>query len=104
MIWSSSDKIRKNNKKHEQISKKKYFHNTKLIVAIKATREIGHSFPLKDKVSEPKNKSLVVYQINCKNYNGKAERILYIRIEEHKKDSNSALFRHKLETNHQINF
>ena len=27
-----------------------------------------------------------------------------IRIEEHKKDSNSALFRHKLETNHQINF
>ena len=33
----------------------KYFHNTKLIVAIKAPREIGNSFPFKDKVSEPKN-------------------------------------------------
>ena len=56
-----------------------YFHNTKLIVAIKAPREIGHSFPFKDKVSEAKNQSLVVYQINFKNcqasYIGKTERI-----------------------------
>ena len=103
-INEKSDKITKNLSNLVN----KYFHNTKLIVAIKAPREIGHSFPFKDKVSEPEYQSLVVYQINCKNceasYIGKTERILNIRIEEHKKDSNSALCRHKLETNHQINF
>ena len=50
----------------------------------------------------------MVYQINCKNceasYIGKTERICNIRFEEHKKDANSALFRHKLETNHEIDF
>jgi predicted GIY-YIG superfamily endonuclease len=86
----------------------KYFQKTKLVIAFKAPRELGHSFPFKDKVSESKSQSLVVYQINCKNceasYIGKTERICNIRFEEHKKDANSALFRHKLETNHEIDF
>ena len=50
----------------------------------------------------------MVYQINFKNceaiYIRKTERICSIRFEEHNKDAYSALYRHKLETNHEIDF
>ena len=59
-------------------------------------------------MSESISQYLVVCQINCKNgeasYIGKTERICNTRFADNRKSANSALFRHKFETNHEINF
>ena len=52
--------------------------------------------------------SSVVYKINCSDctefYIGMTQRILQIRLNEHKKSSTSAIYNHVHETKHNINF
>ena len=57
----------------------------------------------------PKMKqSIVIYKVACHNcsefYIGVTTRRLKTRLAEHKKDHNSALNRHAMETDHDINF
>jgi hypothetical protein len=68
--------------------------------------QIGDYFPFKDKVSDPKRQSLVVYRLKCMDcdaeYIGKSERILNERIHEHLKDKESHVFQHILNEKHRI--
>jgi len=102
------------NEKAELISKsmtklvEDSFHKTNLVVAFKAPSEIGHLFPFKDKVNDPKKLSLVVYHIKClscdANYIGKSKRICDIRFNEHKNDKNSSIYKHHIDTGHLFDY
>ena len=70
-------------------------------VAFKSPKTIGNLFPFKDQIKEDKSKSLVVYRITCKTCNkeyiGKTERILAIRMNEHQKNKSSSCYQHTIE-------
>ena len=70
-------------------------------IAFKAPNTIGNLFPLKDKVTNVLDMSLVVYQIDCKTcgakYIGKTQRILSIRIQEHQKSLTSSCKQYEVE-------
>jgi len=67
-------------------------------VAFQTPMNIGKLFPYKDAIKKAEDRSLVVYSISCETcgaeYIGKTERILSIRIAEHKKQNSSACKQH----------
>ncbi len=77
-------------------------------IAFTAPRTIGDLFPYKDNIKNVEDKSMVVYRIKCKqceaDYIGKTERILYWRIQEHRKQKSSACHEHHLSTGHEMDY
>ncbi|CAF1149072.1 unnamed protein product [Brachionus calyciflorus] len=73
-------------------------------VAYKTPKAIASHFRFKDNIKKNQDKSLVVYNIKCKNceayYIGKCKRILSYRISEHKKSSESSCCQHESNTGH----
>jgi hypothetical protein len=67
-------------------------------VAFQTPRTVGHLFPFKDRVQLTEEKSLVIYNIKCKDCNatyiGKTIRILFHRVNEHRLGSSSACRQH----------
>jgi hypothetical protein len=86
-----------------------FFPTVDFTVAFQAPLTIGKLFPFKDNIKLTEEKSLVVYCLKCiqcgVEYIGKTERILCHRINEHKKDKESACRQHMDENpSHQIDF
>ena len=77
-------------------------------VAYQTPKTIGSYFPFKDKIKRDMDKSMVIYNIKCTQCNaeyiGKTDRILSIRISEHKKDENSACLHHSQPTGHVMDY
>ena len=77
---------------------KEFFPKVNLRIAFKSPAQLGDHFTFKDKVSDPKKQSLVVYHLKCMDcdadYIGKSERILNERVLEHLKDKESHVFQH----------
>ncbi len=69
------------------------YPQTDFNVAFQAPMTIGKLFPFKDTIKNVKDRSLVVYSIECNKcraeYVGKTERILHYRIKEHRSDAKS---------------
>lgn len=66
-------------------------------VAFQAPNTIAKLFPFKDKIKNVEDQSLVVYNLKCScgdEYIGKTERILRIRLQEHRKQQESSCFQH----------
>ena len=85
------------------------FELVKMNVAFKTSKTIGEMFSFKDKVTNILEKSLVVYKIKCKQckaeYIGITERILGIRVKEHKKNTLSSVKKHELDNpGHQMDY
>ena len=82
----------------QEKKKEKNYPQVSFNVAFTAPREIQSLFPFKDKINSAEKRSLVVYHIKCKNctanYIGKTERILSIRINEHRTLKSSACHEH----------
>ena len=79
-----------------------YFNTVEVRVAFTTPHSLGQLFPFKDKITEKRLHSQVIYSIKCKTCNqeyiGKTERILAHRMREHndpKRDS--AIQHHKLQ-------
>ncbi|CAF0999626.1 unnamed protein product [Brachionus calyciflorus] len=77
-------------------------------VAYQTPKTISIHFPFKDNIKKNEDKSLVVYNIKCKNceanYIGKCKRILSYRISEHKKSSESSCCQHESSTGHTMDY
>jgi hypothetical protein len=77
-------------------------------VAYQTPKTISSHFPFKDNIKKNEDKSLVVYNIKCKNceanYIGKCKRILSYRISEHKKSSESSCCQHESSTGHTMDY
>ena len=69
---------------------------------------IGDLFPFKDNIKRNEDKSLVVYQLTCKDcgatYIGKTSRRLTRRLKEHETTSTSACHEHCKTLNHTIDY
>ena len=69
---------------------------------------IGDLFPFKDNVKKNEDKSLVVYQLSCKDcnatYMGKTSRRLARRLKEHETTSSSACHDHSRKLHHTIDY
>lgn len=65
-------------------------------------------FPFKDNIKKPIDKASVVYQISCTKcsatYIGKTQRRLIRRLEEHTTDTDSAIYQHKQQTGHEMDY
>ena len=83
--------------------------NVNLRVAFKSPATLGSHFPFKDKITDPKKLSHVIYHLKCKNceanYIGMSKRIWTHRMNEHEKtDENSHVYEHHHEDGHEIDF
>ena len=89
---------------------KDYFPNITLRVAFKAPATIESHFPYKDKVTDPKALSKVVYHLKCKakdcidSYIGESKRICNIRMEDHATDPKSHVYAHHHLPGHEMDF
>ena len=88
---------------------KDHFLNVNLRVAFKSPTTLGSHFPFKDKITDPKKLSNVIYHLKCKtceaDYIGMSKRIWTHRMNEHEKtDENSHVYEHHHEDGHEIDF
>ena len=89
---------------------KDYFPNIILRVAFKASATIESHYPYKDKVTDPKALSKVVYHLKCKtkdcidSYIGESKRIGNIRMEDHATDPKSHVYAHHHLPGHEMDF
>ena len=104
------------NQKAEGFSKKlkahiiKYYPQVDFNVAFKTPNEIGKFFPFKDRITDPANRSKVVYQVRCMKedcdavYIGKTIKSIKTRMAGHVEDPKSACFKHDLLSGHHMDY
>ena len=88
---------------------KDHFQEVNLRIAFKAPATLSSHFPFKDKITDPKKLSNVVYHLKCKNceanYIGMSKRIWSHRMDEHEKtDHASHVYEHHHLEGHEIDF
>ena len=88
---------------------KENFNKINLRIAFKAPATLADHFPFKDKVTDPKQQSNVIYHIKCNDCNadyiGKSIRICNIRMKEHDNEkSKSNAKDHEIESGHKMDY
>ena len=77
----------------------KTFSDVDMNVAFETPKTIGSYFPFKNNIKSKNSEALVVYKLTCKtcnaSYIGKTERILSLRVDEHRKSADSACNQHE---------